>query len=170
LSARLPFRARSRTSALRIRQRRRSARQPDRSRTEDCSGCPLNLYCAPHKSRAPRQSHRFRSRFRSVAETLSQIRGNGPIRRSDNQAAMRNCLVSRQSMISSAKGNRRRGARGGQRLKAKAGENPCRADIPRIRDYECPRRLVQRAKPIGLFLLCEAHIDIVANLGLSCFG
>src|SRR5467141_32578 len=67
---------------------------------------------APDESRLGRKPDRLRHDFRRVAKPLFQIRRCGQIRRIDNQARVRQRLISRQPAISSTT---RRGGGGARR-------------------------------------------------------
>jgi hypothetical protein len=100
---------------------------------------------------------RFRYDFRRVAKPLLQVRGDGQIRRIDNQTRVRQSLIPRQAVISSTNGSGGGSARRGQCLEAKAGEKLGGADIPWIRNDEGAWAVVKRAEASRLFVLRDTH-------------
>jgi hypothetical protein len=117
---------------------------------------------ASNESHLGRKPDRFRYDFRCVAKTFFQIRRDGQIRGVDDQARLRQRLISRLPAIPSTNGRGGGSARCGQCLEAKAGENAGGADVPWIRNYEGARAVVKGAEASRLVVLGDTHRSCLA--------
>src|SRR6185295_10940506 len=112
---------------------------------------------AAHQADRGGQPDGLGRRGRRVREALLEIRAHRQIGRLRDGAAMREGLLARHLAVAAAERAGLGAARGGERLEAERGEDARGAGVPRVRNRECPRRLVEGTEAGGLLALADGH-------------
>ncbi len=120
--------------------------------------------------RASRQPHGgggadgFGNRLGAVAEAVFEIGRDGQRRCPDDESAMGQHVRPGGTAIAHAAREGHAGAGGGERRKARAGEDAGRADVPWIRQNECARPFMQGPETGGLVVHSASLRDDVGRL------